>query len=349
MERVISLKGYEMRVPDPRREVSRESGGQTRDCRNPIGDAEKHYRLSLLYSVAVISVVLTLCGQPTQAEGERSSKALRMGYSSKLYNDVDIRDAQVAMDMLTAEMNRIVVGGKVFSKATVFQDTTAMIEAIDRREIDTLTLTTLDYLRMKNKLRMTPFLTAANHVNQSQQRLLVVRKERGITKVTQLEGKAVAIPSCVKDEISSMWLDILLAREGIREKERYFRQVKEVNKASQAVLPVFFKQTDSAIVTRSAFELISALNPQLKEDLFILDSSKSLLGGVFCVHENLDESLKKLLFEQGPKLNESTTGRQILTLLQSDRIIPFQPEYMNGVIELEKEHQYLSARIAGRR
>ena len=313
-----------------------------------VGDEKKHDRWWLRFA-GVTSLFLILSVHPIQAEENRPMKEVKMGYSSKLFSDVDIRDAQVAMELLTAEMNRTIAGGKFFPKCTIYQDTISMTEAINRQEIDMITLPTVDYLRMKNKLQLEPFFTSANHVDDGQQRLLIVRKDRGITKIAQLKDKIVNTPSSLKDEISSMWLDILLAREGIREKGNFLRQVKEVNKASQAVLPVFFKQTDSAIVTRSAFELISVLNPQLKEDLSILTSSKSFLGGVFFIHKNLDESIKRLLVEKITKLNESPTGKQIYTLLQVDRIIPFQPSYLDNLIELEREYRQFSETLAKRR
>ena len=46
-------------------------------------------------------------------------KIVRMGYSSKILSEVDIRDAQVAMDMLTVEVNRIVTGAKVPAMCTI--------------------------------------------------------------------------------------------------------------------------------------------------------------------------------------------------------------------------------------
>jgi ABC-type phosphate/phosphonate transport system substrate-binding protein len=217
-----------------------------------------------------------------------------------------------------------------------------MLEALDKQEIDMATLRTLDYLRMKKNLYMEPFFVTANQVKDGQQRLLIVRKDRGITKVTQLKDRIVNAPSRLRDEISFMWLDILLAREGIAEREKFFQQVRETNKASQAVLPVFFKQIDSALVKRSGFEMISTLNPQLKEDLFILANSKSFLGDVFCVRKNLDESLKRALIEKAPTLHETPSGKQMFTLLQVDRIIPFQPSYLDNLVELEREYNHIS-------
>jgi len=314
-----------------------------------IGIRKTSHRWFLLFYVAVFSFGGALSGGPIQAEESRMPALVRMGYSAKILSDVDLRDAQVAMDMLTVELNRIITGSKVSTKCIIFQDTTSMIEAINQQGIDMLTLTTLDYLRMKNRLYMDPFFVAANQVKDGQQRLLIVRKDRGINKVTQLKDRIVNGPSRLRDEISLMWLDTLLAREEIPERAKFFQQVREVHKASQAVLPVFFSQVDSALVKRSSFEMISALNLQLKEDLTILANSKSLLGDVFCVHKNLDESIKRALIEKAPKLHESPSGKQLFTLLQVDRIIPFQPSYLDNLVELEKEHRALPAGMVGRK
>ncbi len=68
-------------------------------------------------------------------------------------------------------------------------------------------------------------------------------------------------------------------------------------------------------------------------------------GELFCIPRRVDEPLKRLLIEKTPKLHESTSGKQMLALLHVDRIIPFQPAYLENVIQLEKEYRTLPARL----
>jgi len=77
---------------------------------------------------------------------------------------------------------------------------------------------------------MDPFFVTANQVKNGQQRLLIVRKDEGITKVAQLKDRIVNVPSRLRDEISLMWLETLLAREDMAKTEIFFQKVRETNK-----------------------------------------------------------------------------------------------------------------------
>jgi ABC-type phosphate/phosphonate transport system substrate-binding protein len=306
-----------------------------------IRDRKEHLRWSFMILAIVSLLFLMLSGQPIRAEENGFPKVVRIGYSLKIFPDVDIRDAQVAMDLWSREINRI-VQANVFPKSVIFQDIPSMLEAIRKQEIDMLNLASLDYLRIKNKSNIEPLFVTANQVGNGQERVLIVRKDRGLAKISHLKDTILNVQSRLRDEISLLWLNTLLARNGSMEAEKFFRQVREVSKASQAVLPVFFGQVDSAVVSRSGMEMTSVLNPQLNEDLSILASSKNLVGYISCINKSFDESLKRLMIEKAPKMHESPSGKQMFILVQVDRVIPFKPSYLDNLIELEREHRMLS-------
>jgi ABC-type phosphate/phosphonate transport system substrate-binding protein len=300
-------------------------------------------RGGVLFFVALF-FCLPLSGRLAQGDENRSPKVVKLGYSFRIFSDVDVRDVQVAMDMWARELNRIVGAPNTSPKSTLFQDTQTMVEAVRKQEIDVLSLASPDYLRMKEKLYIEPAFVAANQLSRGQQRLLLVRKDSGITRVSQLKDRTVSIQSRFRDDVPEIWLDTLLGSEGLSKSEKVFKQIRMVNKPSQAVLPLFFKQTECAVVSRSAFEILSALNPQLNEDLSVLASSKSLLGTLSCFHKNCDESLKRRIAEVAPKLHESPSLKQMFFLLQVDRIVNFQPSFLDGLMELKEEHDRLSTR-----
>jgi phosphonate transport system substrate-binding protein len=157
------------------------------------------------------------------------------------------------------------------------------------------------------------------------------------------------IPSFAKDEISSLWLDNLLAREGLPDSRNFLGALKEVNKTSQGVMSLFFRQADAALVTRSVFETMTQLNPQIGEALAINTKSKSFLGFISCMRKNLDPKLKQLIKERAVKLHENQNLKQMFILLQTDRIIYFQPEHLENLSELWRESQNVGKNTAQRR
>ena len=302
----------------------------------------------LLTLTSIFILIAALMVEHTLAEETRYPDVIRVGYSSKLFADVDIRDVQVAMDMWAKELNRI-VGVNTFPKSIIFTDTVSMVEAVKQHQVDMLSLSAIDYLAIKDKVPLEPTFVASNGLDKRQERVLLVRKDRGITKVGQLKGKTLATLSRSRDEASLVWLDVVLAREGIREGEKFFTAVREATKASQAILPVFFRQVDAAIVSRSAFETMIALNPQIGQEISVLASSKNLLGNISCVHRDLNSGLKKLIIEKAQRLHESAGTKQMFTLLQTDRIVLFQPSYLDSLADLIREHTELTMKLAKKR
>jgi ABC-type phosphate/phosphonate transport system substrate-binding protein len=293
----------------------------------------------IFISIAVLMI------DHTFAEETRYPDVIRVGYSSKLFADVDIRDVQVAMDMWAKELNRI-VGVNTFPKSVIFTDTVSMVEAVKQHKVDMLSLSAIDYLAIKDRVPLEPAFVALNGLDKRHERVLLVRKDKGVTKVIQLKGKTLAVLSRSRDEASLIWLDVVLAREGLREGEKFFGTVREANKASQAILPVFFRQADAAIVSRSAFETMIALNPQIGQQISVLASSKNLLGNISCFHRDLDSGLKKLIIEKAQRLHESAGTKQMFTLLQTDRIVLFQPSYLDSLADLIREHNELTLKVA---
>jgi ABC-type phosphate/phosphonate transport system substrate-binding protein len=285
---------------------------------------------------------------PARAAEKSHPDIFRVGFSSKVFLDVDIRDAQVAMDMYARELNRI-VGVETPARASIFMDTHAMAEAILRKEVDMPILPALDFLRYQDKVPCEPVFMATNQIGERQERLLLVRKDGGIARLDHLKGKTMVIPTFLRDEVSSLWFETLLAREGLPEMKHFLGSTREVNKASQGIMALFFRQADAAITIRSAFEIMTQLNPQVGQDLAVIAKSKPYLGTVSCLHKNLDKDLRQIILERAVKLHEAPNLRQMFTLLQTERIVHFRPDQLENLLELWRQSRNFEKNSANRR
>jgi len=87
-------------------------------------------------------------------------------------------------------------------------------------------------------------------------------------------------------------MDVLLWRSGLDAGETFFEEIQEVSKVSQAVLPVFFDQADACIAPMDAFRTMAELNPQLEEELWVIDTSPGFCQAVVCARRDVyDEKL----------------------------------------------------------
>jgi phosphonate transport system substrate-binding protein len=289
--------------------------------------------------MALMVLPLTLCA----GQQDNSSKILRVGFSSKVFPDVDQRDAQIAMEMWTRELARG-MGLSMIPQATIFKNTGDLLDAIRRGELTIITISALEYLQIRDKAPLIPSFVNANNVGKGRQYVLIVRQDSGIKSVAELKNRSIALLASSKHESSLIWLDVQLMKTGYRDRTVFFRQTKESSSASQAIMGVFFKQTDAALVSRASLETSKALNPQVGKQLTVIAESNGLHGDISCIPTMVDEKLKHSLETTAMRLHETTAGKQIFTLFQTDRIVSFNPSYLDGLVDLLRERDRLLAK-----
>jgi phosphonate transport system substrate-binding protein len=159
-----------------------------------------------------------------------------------------------------------------------------------------------------------------------------------------LRGKKLLVQDSAGTASNSfLWLDTLLLRQKLPIVARFFHTVKRVDKSSQAVLPVFFRQTDACLVPRWAFDTMVELNPQVGNDLKIFIVSPMLARGAFFMRKNLPPQ-KRVLVDVALKLQNSTRIRQFMTLFHSENLVAYQPSYLEPTLALYEEFTALSKR-----
>jgi ABC-type phosphate/phosphonate transport system substrate-binding protein len=273
---------------------------------------------------------------------------LRVGFSARVFPDVDQRDAQVAMELWTRELARG-MGIKTTPITTIYKNPDDLLEAVKRGDLTVVTLPAIEYLEIRDRAPMTPIIVASSNAGTARQYALIVRHGSGIRSISDLRGKTIIIPSSSKNEASHIWLHVLLMRAVKQDRTLFFRQVRESSAASKSILKVFFHQADAAIVSRGALETSNELNPQIGKELAVIAESKPLHGDITCVPTMVSEKLKRAITNSALHLHETSTGKQIFTLFQIDRVIPYQASYLEGLIALLREQAKLQSKSAIRR
>jgi len=132
-------------------------------------------------------------------------------------------------------------------------------------------------------------------------------------------------------------------------RDTFFSQVKETSKTSNAIMGVFFRQADCAIVTRGGLDTSRQLNPQMETQLMVLAESPILSDSVVCLVPGTSDKYRKNIYKAMLTLNESKSGKQLYTIFQTNGITPFKAEYLEGLEGLLREHKRLKVNTVMRK
>ena len=271
-------------------------------------------------------------------------KVVRVGFSNRILADADPRDAQAAMELWTKEMSRF-MGVKTAPQTVIFRNTGDMLEALNKGQLSIVSLTAVEYLKLRNEIGLTPSVIGLSAMGKEREFLLIAHRDSGIRSVADLRGKTITLLSATKQEVSHIWLDVLLMREGKRDRSSFFRQVKEANSPSQAIIAVFFRKSDAAIISRGAFEISKVLNPQVGSQLVVVAESKSLMGDFTCIPKTVNEKFRESIEYAALHLHERPVGKQILTMFHIEKVVPFHSYYLDGIVELLREREKLATKL----
>lgn len=267
-------------------------------------------------------------------------KVLHVAFSSRTFPGVELSDAQIAMELWARELSRN--AGIPKARVTIFNDVNEIREAVRHGNIHMVTMPPVEFLKYRRELKIVPAYVAANKSGKDMENLIVVRRDSGMQTVRDLRGRTLAMASASHHGASLIWLNVLSMREGAGQATGFFRRLHETKNASQAVIGVFFRKFDGALVTRASLEACSSVNPQLDRELAVIAKSDSLVGDISCLPVNIGEKLRIAIDTAALTLHEKTVGRQMATLFQVNRVAPFKPSYLSGLEELLRERDRLA-------
>jgi phosphonate transport system substrate-binding protein len=236
-----------------------------------------------------------------------------------MFTDVNENDAKAAVKawgQTVARERRIPVD----PDPTIYKDTAALLAALRSKTVDAVGITLVDYAVLSLEIRFAPIFVTQVGGKPSEQYLLLVHQDSHIDRLTDLRGHSLTLHQNPRTCLAQPWLDTLLAQNGGKPTAEFVGKITQSLKLSKAILPVFFRQSDACVVTRTGFETMVELNPQLGKQLKIIASSPEVVPAVFCFREDYSPIFKEDLFAGIRDLHKSVAGQQVLTVFQSVKI-----------------------------
>jgi len=288
-----------------------------------------------------------LCAMPRRGAAEQGDgvpKVFRAGFLQNIFLNADPSDAKAVLEVHSKEITRF-LAIKIPAKVVMFADIASMVTALRNGELEMVSLPAMQYLRIRDKVPLIPSFIGTYRNGPGMRYVIITRHDSGIRSFAELKGKSLLLPPVAIHEPSHLWLDVLLLRAGIGGRDGFFRDVRDSPKFANAIMAVFFRQADAAIVTRAALDTHRELNPQLETQVTLLAESPTLSDALVCMTPATPLRFRDDLYRALIRLNESTSGRQVYTIFQTNGITPFIPEHLAGLENLLQEQKRLKAKM----
>lgn len=172
---------------------------------------------------------------------------------------------------------------------------------------------------------------------------LIAAKDSNINSFKDIKGKSISM--ITNDSVGDIWIDKNTLINFKKTYKNVFSEIHPVLKESTALLNVFFKKKDLAVVTRKTWETMLELNPAIKNRVKIIEESKEKhLPFIGFFSKYADKKSIDAFFELSANLKDLKGSRQVIDLLKFDSIIKVNEDSFLELEKYYKEYELLQMR-----
>jgi ABC-type phosphate/phosphonate transport system substrate-binding protein len=276
---------------------------------------------------ALAAVALSLSFTANADDGSPAPKkiiteVMRIGFAGAVFADMSTRDGEASIRVWGQALGR---QGNVFRtlETSILKNTDQMRRAMTEGRVDFLGVPTFEYLEIEDCALPGALMTLVMEGGEMNEEFLVlVGTDAEVTDLSDLTGKKLIFLDTIRtSELAEAWVNVTLARQSLPTMREFFGDVSEVARPSRAVLPVFFGQADACLVTRSAFDTMCELNPQIGVRVRIAAASPPLLPTIFCCRRDIATDFQEAVFQIVRNMDRDPYGQQVLMTFKASKLV----------------------------
>jgi ABC-type phosphate/phosphonate transport system substrate-binding protein len=252
-----------------------------------------------------------------RAAVEPQAKPFCIGVSYASFGTVSRNDASAALKTWVAAL----VKERRFKAAVqvqVYEQESELRDALTRGLVEAGSMTAEEF--KESGLHPENIFLSAKANGCGEHYVIVVRTGNGLDDLADLKGRRLVRHVSPMTNPAFPWLQTLLAERGLGKASDFFGEVTTFDSPSKSVLRVYFRQSDSCLVTTNAFELACELNPQLRKELKVLRASPALIATLFFIRPGCPSPFAQDLESALLAVHSTPAGQQVLTLFQGSHM-----------------------------
>ena len=277
---------------------------------------------------------------------------VRLGYSAFAFQDVSPVDASAAVKVYAEAFKERME--KRFNKpavfiSTIYNSVDGIIEALQKNELDLISVLSTEYFQIKKHYDIYPFLAVTAKEDAFEQYCIIVRNEVNIKQITDFKSKSLSIPDPNYHPVIMEWLFNYLVKNNLPEPSITFNRIKTFDRESNAVYDVFFKNSDCAIIRKSVYTTLCELNPQLKKSLSVFVTSVPMVLAFLAANALSDQELMKITVEEIKDFHLTPSGKNILNIFKAKKWIRISDQELKSVKEIINENEIFRNKLLSKK
>lgn len=271
-----------------------------------------------------------------------------LGFSAALFARVNENDARAAVaamtDRTTAELKM-----PPSPLPRIYTSVEAVRQALANRTCDFVGLTLPEFWMIRADFRYTDLCVGAFADTIHETYVLLTHRDSPCDSLAALAGKKLALNIQSRTALALPWLDVTLLHAGLPDSAGHFAVITESTKPNKPVLDVYFRRVDACLLPQRLLATILELNPAMARSLRIVATSPPLVPTISFFTDATPAYKRGLVSRSISRLHETPAGRQILTILRMERVIPTTLAELQPSLDLLDEHARLCPAATARR
>jgi ABC-type phosphate/phosphonate transport system substrate-binding protein len=285
-------------------------------------------------------LILTIfIGSPGN-RAEEDQERINVGFSSAFFYEVSRNDAIAAIRAWTQALLKKQDISAV-PMPILFENIDEIKEGLSKDKLDYIAITTQEYAEVRDLLTCDIVTVSVTSNSINEEYLLLVSINSGKDNLLDLKGKKLLMVNSSRLSLAMVWLDTILLTKGMEPADKYFGVIDSEKSAGKVILPVFFNQADACVVTRTMYNTMVELNPQIAQRLKAIEVSPPLIPSFFCFTKNSDVNVREKVLKEISRWHLSSFGKQSLILFQTEGLETHPISCLDNTLKLVDIHNKL--------
>lgn len=239
--------------------------------------------------------------------------------------------------------NTVLAKDQIQCDFKIYENSEDLANAIARKEINSFFGSPLEFLRSESSFLKEPLASAIFGEKSKAKVLVVVRNDSGIQSLDQLKGKKLSAHNLIINDVAGLYLETLLLERGHPPMERFFSEIIFSETSNRAFVDLFFNKVDASIMTETQYEVASELNPQLRKQTRIIESSEPYLIFIAALTKTTPTEAANNIKNNLYNIHKTPKGRHVLNLMRMQAFVEVSVKDLDNLRVLVAKNKRLKS------